>query len=250
MDQRAAMSKIVNHKPFLSKMDALIIFGNFIFFPVFFPLGILRVIFTHKRNSRKTVNFRFINYQLVAIFFALTLFLWWVVTENPELEEDFILVVVVLGIFFIIPMLVIQLLEWRARDRFRKLMTLYYEALSTFNIRKIDRIADTVGQPTKRVHEDLTYMMDHQLLPDGNVGEGSVWFERVPVEEADNNAITTLDDDVNVAYRGTQAGFADDEAATSSQLKSVECAGCGAKMTVRPGESKECEYCGVVLNYA
>lgn len=250
MDQRVAMSKIVNHKPSLSRMDALIIFGNFIFFPVFFPLGILRVIFTHGRNSRKAVNFRFINNQLVAIFFALTLFLWWVVTENPELKEDFILIVIVLGIFFLIPMLVIQLLEWRARDRFRKLMTLYYEALCTFNLRKIDRIADTVGLSTKRVHEDLTYMMDNRLLPDGNVGEGSVWFERAPAKEADNNVITTLDEEVNVAYMGTPPGFIDDEVAISSQLKSVECTGCGAKMTVRPGESKECEYCGVVVNYA
>ncbi|KKO51867.1 hypothetical protein [Paenibacillus sp. DMB20] len=205
MDQRAAMLKIENHKPSLNKLDALIIFGNFIFCPVFFPLGILRVIFTHRRNSRKAINFRFINYQLVAIFFALTLLLWWGVIENPEVKEDFILVIVVLGIFFIIPMLVIQLLEWRARDRFRKLMRIYHEALCIYNLRKIDRIAGTVGQPTQRVHEDLTYMMEHQLLPDGDVGEGSVWFEQALVEEADNNVITTVDDDVNVAYRGTQA---------------------------------------------
>lgn len=255
------VGSIENHKHSVTKLDALILVGTLLFFPLFIPLGLLRVILTHRHNYRKGYNFRLLATQLLFTIPIIILIGMSGYSDLPDLErtqaiQDYM---IIFGIMILVPVVTLLYFEWKERRRFKSLMLLYEDLILKHHIRHIHEIAERSRQKAKRVIDDLQYMIDQKLLPFGTIGNGVLEmrplpFEHIHVKEAQFSA---GDNVININFGQNQilnymdAPAASGSATSGSTLpKTMECPGCGAKTTVSPSESKECEYCGITVNYA
>ncbi|UNK19854.1 hypothetical protein MNQ98_07445 [Paenibacillus sp. N3/727] len=251
------VESIENHKYSVTKLDALIFMGTLLFFPVFLPLGVLRILLTHRHNYRRGYNFRMLSVQLVISFIVVMFFGMIGYNDLPAEErvqavQDYM---IIFGIIFMVPVAVLVFFEIKEKSRFVRLMQLYKELILDHQIIRIHEIAERSRQKPKHVIDDLQYMIDHKLLPFGTVGNGIVELKPLPsiIKREVQAPYSAGENVININFGQNHRLENDMDTSTASESKlpkTMECPGCGAKTTINPKEAKECDYCGSMVIYA
>ncbi|UNK19855.1 hypothetical protein MNQ98_07450 [Paenibacillus sp. N3/727] len=166
---------------------------------------------------------------------------------------------VLFGLITLIPVSIIQFITWIAKKRFIRLMTKYYDEIYKHYNSNISRIAEQVKQPAERVIEDIEYMIEKRILPYGTIEDGYLVLDGFSHGGTRGGNFKTGDNIININFGQNNINFEQNNTSYNNsetpeqktkQPKVMDCPGCGAKMSLSPDESKECEYCGSTVLYA
>lgn len=220
--------------------DYIIIAAAYLLMPVGLILALIRLIGTNYKNYRKPSNYNLMVHVFIGGFFELVVALFGTALGGDIERSDLLITLIVTGIMFLIPILILANMTARAKFSFSKLSTSYIELIQNNHIRHIGSLSERLGQSERDVRRDVQYLKDKGLL-DINIefSEGRQMSE--PLVTAPNL--------VHQARVSAQQNHTQPQ--SSPQLpKSIRCPGCGAQNMVIPGHSKDCEYCGTTIPYS
>ena len=204
----------------LSTSIVAIIIAFWLFFPLGFILLYLRISEKHGK------------------FYAITKILFWtgIIWTSMGIiyigcsvnEQTFITEYLTSGIaIFIIPGLILFFLG-NKKNKKMKIYNKYLEYINSRSIIRIDELCNYLTVDYDTVLHTVTEMIDKELI------DGHLTDDKIILNGFDNNSYTIQSSSPK-------------ESNTNKPTKVVKCPECGAKNTVIIGTTKECEYCGTLL---
>ncbi|SEL64354.1 hypothetical protein SAMN04488688_1059 [Paenibacillus sp. cl141a] len=225
-------------------LDALILLGSFVLFPVILLAVLWKIIRTTSMNYRKGYNYYQLTNCLIGgyLFIVMYYFLVPYREYEPSLRADkAIELALLVGVIALLIVAVLYVLRLKANKRFFKLAK-EYETLVSSGHQSIEDIASEVHQPPSLVLKDLQYLLNHKSFSNGIIKDGRVQLN-VYTQPLNNFPMEDAHSLVNAYTKEPQIS------AASLGPKSHECAGCGKSTILNPNESVSCEYCGLTMRY-
>lgn len=216
------------YEPKPEPVDLALFTASLLFPYVLIPLSVWRSRANKHLNYRKGYHYKMISFQLFTSFISYLIYGFFF---NSILSYIFGVLVVSLLLFFVLTGIYMRRSEW-----YIKLVEQYKQIIFTHGIRRVSEIAEQVRQPQLNVEKDMEYLMSRGHFPEGALVEGVLKFEQDPEYESDE------------AFRGSGTNHGSTTPSTQPSHV-VECRGCGSKLTLKPEESKECEYCGLLVQH-
>ncbi|WP_391574397.1 hypothetical protein [Cohnella sp.] len=195
---------------------------------VFFPAGFV-LIFLRASKHRNYPHLRLLDYKICANT-LLVLFILMTVSYINSLATDgspILEVYLVCIAFLLLP----SIFMYVKANRSNKAMLLRYDQYRSMiyeqRLTSMAQIAANVGMQPIVVGHELERMSYLGLLPNVHID---------PI----THTIVLISDRANPPT----------DAADRSPPRTLNCSTCGARTVLRPGESKECDYCHTIVSYA
>gem|GEM_PF-6122256 len=214
------------YEPKPEPVDLALFTASLLFPYVLIPLSVWRARANKHLNYRKGYHYKMISFQLFTSFISYLVYGFFF---NSILSYIFAVLIVSLLLFFILTGIYMRRSEW-----YIKLVEQYKQIIFVHGIRRISEIAEQVRQPQLNVEKDMEYLMSIGHFPEGALVEGVLRFKQDSANKSDEV----------LGYSVTNQG---ETTPSAQQSHVVECRGCGSKLILRSEESKECEYCGLLV---
>lgn len=222
-DKRITKERLRKFIP-LTWFDVIILIGTFFFFPLFFAISLYRTYRVRDQLFRKTVGFILMFFQSFSICLAVAGgFNWWV-------QPIQVYAVIIFGLLFI----VFLFQAANINDRRAHVAQRYWEIIIEQGIVHLGEIAKRSKQTEEAVIDDIGLFVKHGVFPKGSFQAGVLQLKEPYLRFKHPRQFFNVNMNVNM----------------TKLPKSVECPGCGSKITVPPDKSVECEYCGGAVSYA
>ncbi|MBD8501124.1 hypothetical protein [Paenibacillus arenosi] len=271
-------------KPSIS--NGIVIFFLIIFFPVGLLLLALRAI-KHRNFTYQKASDLNIVAGIFFFFFALCCILY--LNDVSDGANPGIFVFVFISLIFFLPSLICFMASRRIKKELNTRFNLYRVFIYDQGITSIPQLALSVSMNVPRVTNELERMSYLGLLPDVRIDfitsqiiplykqepRPQEQDDHEPVSESTeeeelheqfeeifdhafgqgpNSSINISDGNIsiNVNYGSGQPSINTNQKSTpkSNKPKTIACASCGAPATLKPGQSKSCEYCYAPLTYS
>jgi len=220
--------------------DYITIAFGYLFMPVGLVLAVLSLLSSHYKNYRKASNFNLLFHVFIGGFVEISIIFIVQWTQDTNTLGTTIIILIMFGLMLLLPALLFG--RWAAKERFKfaQLTNQYILLILTNGLRYIGSISELTGQSESDVRRDILY------LKSGGIIEPQIIFNEGFQQEAEANrtygAQTTGSPDIASVLRHPNQ--------TSQLPKSIPCTGCGAQNSVKPGQSKSCDYCGTTIAYS
>jgi len=239
----------INDKPFIH--GGVIALLLFIFFPIGITLFLIRAFKHRNLTHMKVLDLRFCGHALLTFFLLLSVgFLANIAAGTSG--------AVGIYIFCIILILLPSLYCYRRAKKLSRAMSarfgLYHSMIYTEKITSIDHMADRAKVRTEIALNELYRMAAMRQLPNAYIDNITyqVVLRENDVRPAAPSQITIATEILAAASAGIAAAVAQaplQPEPAAATPKTVECRSCGATALLKPGESKECEYCMSIVQY-
>lgn len=243
MTKQIKDQKHYKYEPQPEALDHVLITGSLLLPYILIPLTIWRGVSNQHLNYRKGFTYKLISFQLVLSFVSYLIYGFF-------FNSIFSYIV---GVFFInfILLVVVAGFQLNRNERYSNMVEQYKQVIFIHKINHITDIAEQMRQKPISVEKDLVYLMDKGHFPRGAIVDGEVIFEQT--DEVGNfldkqSQFTPVVDSVSPQRSISPTNTLVDMQATPPQPKTVECSGCGSKVIINNMETKECDYCGALLN--
>lgn len=236
-----------------SVLDRMIMLVAYLFAPLGFVLAMLRLVSTHYKNERKSINFRLLYHVCMGAFMELAL-LFAVGTYKGDFTWiTLIIILVALYIIFVIPA---RSFSWRstlAYSRFEFLCKSYLKLITVDKVRYIGNIADKVKENEADVRRDLKYLTDWGLLAADIIyyeGRVRTYIEQPPNLVYSDRVEFSRASQLQQSSRAYSGKKKSPYSPPPKPPKLISCTGCGANNRLAPGQEKICDYCGTTVLYS
>ncbi|MGZ9585819.1 hypothetical protein [Paenibacillus marinisediminis] len=129
----------------------------------------------------------------------------------------------------------------------------YHSLIYTQRVTYIPEISEYVKKRHAVVVNELRRMAYLRQLPDVIIDPSSMYVQVRGAQRMEDHSewIDDLQGTIEAAFTAvfTEPQAAAPKAAEPQLPKTISCYGCGSKTQLKPGEQKECEYCGSLLHY-
>jgi len=218
--------------------SAFIIAATLIFFPVAIVLIIIRFAAHARVNHLRSQDYRVVGHAFVTFYALIAFIVLMAAQANPPDEfGNFVLVVALMGIFFVTPAVLFYILAASRKKKMKNLYEIYYRLVTAEGVRALSGLAQMTGESEKNVRQDISYMIVTGRLPNAtlNLAEGTVVM---------NNRGPGAGQADSAAHEMSQASGQAAAASAGASAQAITCFGCGSSSRIVPGVRQECEFCG------
>lgn len=213
-----------------------------LFFPFALILLAIRFYLHRHYHHLKSRDFQFAGHC-----FAILFGFWGIAMYNVSKGEMFNPVSPLL--VFGIPAVIFYILSSKWKKKMVLVYQAYYRVIVEQRNSSFERIAVLTGRNVENVTQDIKHMIRMGILTDVVFNEV---LQRItlnsPDEEYEEEEYEEGEYEEDSEYE-SESGDAEVAASTVNGPISINCSGCGASSRLNPGEHKECEFCGNMLQY-
>ncbi|EFU42162.1 hypothetical protein PVOR_09864 [Paenibacillus vortex V453] len=231
------------YEPRPEALDHVLITGSLLLPYILIPLTIWRAVSNQHLNYRKGFTYKLISFQLLFSFVSYLIYGFF-------FNSIFAYIVGVFLINFVL-LVVVAGFQLNRNERYSNMVEQYKQVIFIHKINHIEEIAEQMRQKPISVEKDLEYLMNKGHFPRGAIVDGELIFKRN--DEVENfldkqGQFTSIMDSVSPQRSIRTTNTLVDMQANPPQPKTVECSGCGSKVILNKMDTKECDYCGIVLH--